>query len=87
MKKLHLGFGIALCCLLFVGLVHGGICWIVAETTWNMMETSFPTWAAFAIILMCYAFAAAVLLLVWLIVFLIVRGRKKAACKKQESVL
>ena len=47
MKRLYLGFGITALTVIVVGLIHGGIAWIVAEATWNPSGTSLPTWAAF----------------------------------------
>ncbi len=77
MKKLHLGFSIAALAVLAAGIVHGGIAWLVASLTWDPMETSFPAWSMFAIVMMFYLLAVAVVLLAWLFTWLLVRAVKK----------
>lgn len=89
-KKLHLVFGIAALSVLFVGLLHGGISWLVAELTWEPFATSFPTWAVFVLTLMFYSLGAAAILLLWLIAYLIVcafKRKRKGDCKRQGTVL
>ena len=87
MKKVHLGFGIAALCVLAIGLIHGGIAWIVAGLTWDPHLTSFPTWAAFVLPLPFYALGVAAVLLAWLAAWGVLRAMKKSHCKKQDGVL
>lgn len=77
MKRLHLGFGITALSVIVVGLIHGGIAWIVAEATWNPSGTSLPTWAAFVLPVLFYSVAVTIVLIAWLITWLIVRSSKK----------
>lgn len=77
MKRLHLGFGITALAVIVIGLIHGGIAWIVAEATWNPSGTSLPTWSAFVLPLLFYSVAVTVVLIAWLITWLIVRSSKK----------
>ena len=49
MKRLHLAFGVTALAVIIVGLLHGGVAWIIAEATWDPWETSFPTWGAFVL--------------------------------------
>ncbi len=77
MKRLHLGFGITALLVIVVGLIHGGIAWIVAEATWNPSETGLPTWSAFVLPLLFYSVAVTIVLIAWLITWLIVRSSKK----------
>ncbi len=77
MKKLHLGFALAALAVLAAGLIHGGIAWLAASLTWDPVETSFPAWSMFVIVLMFYLLAVAVVLFVWLVTWLIVRAVKK----------
>lgn len=76
MKRLHLGFGITALSVIVVGLIHGGIAWIVAEATWNPSGTSLPTWAAFVLPVLFYSVAVTIVI-AWLITWLIVRSSKK----------
>lgn len=85
MKKLHLAFGLAALTVLFVGLIHGGIAWIVAETTWDPMMTSLPTWAAFVLPILFYSLGVLVILLAWLITWLIVRGVSNKRLQKDNQ--
>ena len=77
MKRRKLGFGITALAVIVVGLIHGGIAWIVANATWNPLETSLPTWAAFVYPVLFYSVVVSVVLIAWLITWLIVRSSKK----------
>ena len=86
MKKLHLSFGITTLAVIIVGLIHGGIAWIVAEATWDPLANSFPTWVAFVLPLLYYSVGVLVILLVWLTTWLVIRGiRKKGLQKVNQS--
>ena len=86
MKKLHLAFGITTLAVIIVGLIHGGIAWIVAEVTWESWATGFPTWGAFVLPLLYYSVGVLVILLAWLTIWLIIRGiRKKGLQKGNQS--
>lgn len=87
MKKLHLAFGISALALIVVGLLHGGIAWIIAEQTWDPFATSFPTWAAMVIPLLFYALGDLVVLLAWFITWIIVGRIRKKNCKEISNVL
>ncbi len=89
MKKLHLGFGIAALAVLVVGLMHGGIAWIVAEATWDPMATSAPTWVAFVLPIVCYSMGIFVILLAWLTAWLIAReiARKRLQKGKRCDII
>ena len=82
MKKFHLAFGITTLAVIIVGLIHGGIAWIVAEATWDPWTTSLPTWAAFVLPLVYYSIGVLVILLAWLTTWLIVRGIRKKGLQK-----
>ena len=86
MKRLHLALGITTLAVIIVGLIHGGIAWIVAEATWDPLANSFPTWAAFVLPLLYYSVGVLVVLLAWLTIWLIIRGiRKKELQKGNQS--
>lgn len=82
MKKLHLVFGFVALGVVLIGLIHGGVAWMIAEVTWDPMETSFPAWAAFVVPMLFYGMGAFAVLLAWLFTSLIVRRvRKKPVAK------
>ena len=83
MKRLYLGFGITALMVIVVGLIHGGIAWIVAEATWSSSGTSLPTWAAFVLPVLFYSVVVSVVLIAWLITWLIVCSSKKRITKRR----
>ena len=85
MKRLHLALGVTALAVIIVGLIHGGIAWIVAEATWDPWATSFPTWGAFVLPLLFYSVGVVVILLAWLITWLIVRGIRKRGLQKDNQ--
>ena len=86
MKRFHLAFGITTLAVIIIGLIHGGIAWIVAEATWDHLANSFPTWAVFVLPLLYYSVGVLVILLAWLTTWLIIRGiRKKGLQKGNQS--
>lgn len=84
MKRLHLAFGLTALVVILVGLIHGGVAWLVAEITWEPLETSFPTWAAFVLPILFYGVGALVILLAWLIAWLVVRGVRAKGLKNSD---
>lgn len=85
MKKLHLAFGITALAVIIVGLIHGGVAWIVAEATWDPWTNSFPSWAAFVLPLLYYSVGVVAILLSWLITWLIVRCVRKNRLQKDNQ--
>ena len=81
MKKLHLTFGIIAAVMTLVAVV---IAFVLFVGTVNDPYTSFPAWAAFAVVGMYYAIGLAVLGIAWLSVWLILRHR---TCENREKVL
>ncbi len=81
MKKIHLIFGLTALAILVIGILHGGIAWIVAEVTWDPMATSFPTWSAFVLPLLFYSVGAGAVLFAWLIAWLVIFSRKRGLQK------
>lgn len=85
MKKFHLAFGLTALAAAVIGLVHGGVAWAIAESSWSPTATSFPTWVAFMLPLLFYGLIVLAILLVWLLTWLIVCGiRKKHLAKSRE---
>ena len=85
MKKLHLVFGITALAVIIVGLIHGGVAWIVAVATWEPWATSFPSWVAFVLPLLYYSVGVVVILLSWFITWLIVRCVRKKGLQKDDQ--
>ena len=81
MKRLNLAFGIITLIVIVCGLIHSGVAWIVAETTWDPYTTSFPTWGAFVLPIICYGVITMIVLIAWLIAFLALRGIDKSRSK------
>ena len=87
MKRLHLVFSATTLAVIIVGLIHGGVAWIVAKATWDPWANSFPTWVAFVLPLVYYSVGVFVILFAWLTTWLILRGirRKKGLQKGNQS--
>lgn len=81
MKKLHLVFGILIAVLTLIAFT---IALVLSVRVANDPYTGFPTWAAFAVIGIYYAIGLAVLGILWLGVWLIIRHR---ACKNRGEML
>lgn len=77
MKKLHLAFGIIAGILTLAAIV---IAFTLFGRTIGDADTSFPAWAAFALVGIYYAIGLCVLGIVWLGAWLILRH---GTCKKQ----
>ena len=76
MKKLHISFGILTGVLTLAAIV---IAFILFGRTVDDPSTSFPAWTAFAFVGIYYGIGLAVLCIVWLGIWLILRHR---TCKK-----
>ncbi len=89
MKKLHLAFGIAALAGIIVGLIHGGVAWIVAEATWEPATTSFPTWAAFVLPILFYSVGVLAILLAWFVAWRVARrvASKRLQKRDQRDIL
>lgn len=81
MKKLHLSFGIIVGIMTLVAIV---VALVMFVNNIGNTNTSFPAWTAFIIVGIYYAIGLAVLFVIWLVTWLILRHR---TCKKQNTVL
>ena len=81
MKKIHLFFGILCAIILIVAAVHTTVTYVNILNA--QATTSLPPEAAFVFVGVPYAIGLAVLLLIWLVVWLI----RRRTCKKNENVL
>ena len=81
MKKIHLFFGILSAMIVIVAAVHITVAYVSILNAQPV--TSIPPEAAFVFVGVPYAIGLAVLLLIWLAVWLI----RRRTCKKNTNVL
>ena len=81
MKKVNLVFRVLLILVAVAAVLHTGIAYIIALTTWK--STSFPAEVVFFFVGIWYVLGVIFLLLIWLIVW---RIQKRKAERKQAQV-